>query len=1054
MNRFLRVLVVGGITLVVASLWSLANAQEKPADFDPSIRPDFREPVVLASKDGVLEVRLSAHQGEARLDTVAVPVKNSLVFDYELIRGTASNGQSSGDNLYPAPTLQAFPGETLIVHLDNALTNLTIRDFFDPKYTPKGEEVPLYPAQMHSSPLNLHTHGLHVSPKGNSDNVMLHVPGGMSNTYTYKIPKDHPQGAYWYHSHLHGLTTAHTYYGLAGLLAIGRTDGNIPLVTEKQIPIRNMLLQYNYLFDRAGGLAQFNNVSWPQWVSTIKPPEGDELAKGTYRPLLVPVNFLQSKKGTQYATVWYTGPLSISNFRGLLQFIPSNLQRFTAHPGGPGKDVPADPSLPDYQRDVQFTINGQFQPVIKSKAGQTEIWVLANVSDMAYMNVQLTETATGKHPRIAILGTDGNPSPRVHFPVTDDGTRLLIPPASRFAIAVTMPETGELTLEMPSRGGGAKTINLPGILYTNDGTENPPATLGFLSVLPSAVSYADGFFVSPTPVLAKAVPSEGQGETTGFADGQPLNAFTSFEEVSQVTPDLKRELLISGGFLNDLASMSDPKSFVYAFAGTAFPNVPLLQPRLDSVEEWTFPNENNDEHPIHIHVNDFQVTNYFDPTTGLRTGPEMWGVDNANVPAPTLGEGEGVVQQGTLSLRTKFEDYAGLFVMHCHRLNHEDNGLMTLVNVIPAASTYAVAVPGSEDRPAEVKVYDGNGDRLVATVTPFKDFTGTPSVTMGDIDDDGVYDLVVGAGKDYAPEVVAYSGKAVGGKSSFQTELARFEAFASDARGGISVAASQIDGSTADNIIVGSGPGIPSEVKVYGTKLPTSPGTAPELFSSFNPYHDDRNGVSVASGFVDFTTGRYSIVTAPGSGSMAQVKVFNFSLMKRIGQGKPNGPGADQCEPGDNKPAVTNAFMPFGMGYRGGLSLATGWLAGSLGGAERIVVGQLTGPGEVKVYSSGSRLQGGPRVYVVSAEHTPIADFAEIASFKPFDEASGVSVATTSTTSGADLLVSGISPADKSVQVLKFELVRPDPDAVRLDARQLSTILSAGGEEPNALGGD
>ena len=84
-----------------------------------------------------------------------------------------------------------------------------------------------------------------------------------------------------------------------------------------------------------GGLAQINNVNWPQWVSTIKPPEGDELAKGTYRPLLAPVNFLESKKGTQYLTVWYSGPLSIHNQRGRFEFIPSNLQRFTADPGGP-----------------------------------------------------------------------------------------------------------------------------------------------------------------------------------------------------------------------------------------------------------------------------------------------------------------------------------------------------------------------------------------------------------------------------------------------------------------------------------------------------------------------------------------------------------------------------------------------------------------------------------------------------------------------------------------------------------------------------------------------
>ncbi len=630
------------VVLALAAAWHTpqAQAQDAGAKFDPAVRPEYREPVTLASKDGVLEVTLTAHQGQASLDTVAKPVQNMLVFGYAVIRGTASDGRMSGDNLYPAPTLQVFPGETLIVHLENALSGLTIRDFFDPQYTAKGEEVPLYPVQMPSSPLNLHIHGVHISPKGNSDNVMLHIPAGMSNTYTYRIPKNMPQGAYWYHSHLHGLTTSHVYYGLVGLLAIGRTDGNLPLVTQHDIPIRNMLLQYNSIFDRAGGLAQLNNPSWPQWVSTANPPEGDELAKGTYRPLLAPVNFTQSRKGTQYATVWYSGPLAIANSRGRFEFIPSNLQRFTANPGGPGADVEADASLPDYKRDVQFTVNGLFQPVIKSKPGQTEIWVLANVSDIAYMSVQLTETATGKHPKIAIVGQDGNPSPAVHYPVFEDGTRLVISPATRYAIAVTMPESGDLVLEMPPTGSGARTLSAPGVLYENDGSDNPPATLGTLSVLPSAISYFDGFFPFPTQVLARAVPSEGRGVSVAFAEGQKLGAHATFDELSKLTPDFKRELTISGGFLNDLASQSDPKAFVYAFEGTAFPNVPLLQPRLNSVEEWTFVNNNNDEHPIHVHVNDFQVTSYFDPTTGLKTGAEMWEVDNANVPAPTLGPGE------------------------------------------------------------------------------------------------------------------------------------------------------------------------------------------------------------------------------------------------------------------------------------------------------------------------------------------------------------------------------------------------------------------------------
>jgi FtsP/CotA-like multicopper oxidase with cupredoxin domain len=293
-----------------------------------------------------------------------------------------------------------------------------------------------------------------------------------------------PQGLYWYHCHLHGLTAAQVYAGLVGLLAIGRTDGNLPLVTEKKIPIRNMALQYNFVFGRADGQAQLNNPNWPQWVSTLVPPKPGELENGTYRPLLTPVNFNRSKTGTKYFTVWYAGPLSINNRRGQLEFIPSNLQQFTASDPKLAGDVPANPSLPDTQRDVQFTVNGQFQPVIKSKAGQTEIWVLANVSDFAYINVQLTETATGRHPPIAIVGQDCNPYTIVHYPPTDNGTRLLIPPASRFAIAVTIPATGELVLEMPERGGGAKTITAPGVLYTNNGSDNPPAILGTLKCCP------------------------------------------------------------------------------------------------------------------------------------------------------------------------------------------------------------------------------------------------------------------------------------------------------------------------------------------------------------------------------------------------------------------------------------------------------------------------------------------------------------------------------------------------------------------------------------------
>jgi hypothetical protein len=151
------------------------------------------------------------------------------------------------------------------------------------------------------------------------------------------------------------------------------------------------------------------------------------------------------------------------------------------------------------------------------------------------------------------------------------------------------------------------------------------------------------------------------------------------------------------------------------------------------------------------------------------------------------------------------------------------------------------------------------------------------------------------------------------------------------------------------------------------------------------------------------------------------VKVFAFPLLEPIRK-------ADQSDmqvARTDQPVKTTSFIPFGKDYRGGASLATGWLAGALGGAKRIIVSQLADSGSVKIFSSGSALDGGPPLYLQSPlHHDHSAHFREIAAFEPFGGSAGTQVATTSTTTGANLLVSGVAPGGTDASVLKYEVVR------------------------------
>jgi FtsP/CotA-like multicopper oxidase with cupredoxin domain len=119
----------------------------------------------------------------------------------------AYNGQ------YIPPTLRVRAGDTLRIRLVNALTQ----------------------------PTNLHTHGLEVSPRGNSDNIFLHVAPGQTKDYEIRLPADHASGLYWYHPHPHGFSDQQVRNGMSGALVVGGLLDPFP--TLRDVPDRVLLLK-------------------------------------------------------------------------------------------------------------------------------------------------------------------------------------------------------------------------------------------------------------------------------------------------------------------------------------------------------------------------------------------------------------------------------------------------------------------------------------------------------------------------------------------------------------------------------------------------------------------------------------------------------------------------------------------------------------------------------------------------------------------------------------------------------------------------------------------
>ena len=170
------------------------------------LRPDLSEAMMHRGGNGVI----NPPPGDLLADPVEI-ISSSGAVDAELmvkvgpinINGTTANLLTYSGH-FPAPTLRVKKGDLVRLRFINSLPFTTRKNILG--YT--------------KNITNLHTHGWHVSPLDNSDNVFNHFMPDEEVPLVFDTARQEAGTLSFYHPHVHGLVAEQIWGGLAGALVV------------------------------------------------------------------------------------------------------------------------------------------------------------------------------------------------------------------------------------------------------------------------------------------------------------------------------------------------------------------------------------------------------------------------------------------------------------------------------------------------------------------------------------------------------------------------------------------------------------------------------------------------------------------------------------------------------------------------------------------------------------------------------------------------------------------------------------------------------------------
>jgi FtsP/CotA-like multicopper oxidase with cupredoxin domain len=268
-----------------------------------------------------------------------------------------------------------------------------------------------------------------------------------------------------------------------------------------------------------------------------------------------------------------------------------------------------------------ISVNGLLNPMVQIRPGELQFWRIANIGATLFIKFAVEGMP------LYVMAIDGHPRSR-----PDRVTELFLGPAQRIDAIAIGPESGEYAM---------RTISFQNQAWKKP---DPPQQLATI------VSGGSG---TPGPHVEAAVLDQRVAKARWFDEVRSASIVRRRTLVYSRTPD-RRVFMIDGRVMDE--------------------NRVDQTVKLGDTEEWTVINTDQQYHSFHIHQTGFLVSE----VNGVRPNEDSLRDTYSMLPATDA-------TPSVLKVVIPFTDpvIVGRFVYHCHAVDHEDKGMMGVIQVLP-----------------------------------------------------------------------------------------------------------------------------------------------------------------------------------------------------------------------------------------------------------------------------------------------------------------------------------------------------------------------------------